>query len=168
MDQIIMSTLQSYPLSGHDIKELTKGKTNILKYEDCENLTLEQILGEHKACIILLEYPEQEVGHWIVLFQYKDGTYEYFNSFGYPIDYIARGLSRKPILQQKLMGKKVITNTECLQSKNKDISVCGRYCILRLNYRNASLREFNNNLTQNKAYSSDFWVSVCTNNFLNF
>lgn len=164
MDKIIQNNLEKYPLNGKDVLDLCKGKVNVLRYSDLQDKTLDQILGEHKACIILIEYPDKQIGHWVLLFQHPDGVLEYYNSFGFPVDYP----NKTPIIQSKLYGLRVIVNNQCLQSKKDNINTCGRYCVLRLNYKHLDMRDFNRLLTQNKAYNSDFWVSVCTQNFLDF
>lgn len=165
MDKIIHSNIEKYPLTGQDVMLLCKGKVNVMRYSDLENKSLDEILGQYRACIILIEYANQHVGHWVLLFEKPDKTFEYYNSFGYPIDY---NYPKNPVLQKKLFGLRVIVNKNCLQSKKEDINTCGRYCVLRLNYRNISLESFNRLLTQNKAYTSDFWVSICSTNFLDF
>lgn len=168
MDKIIQAGIEQYPLSGSDIATLTKGKTNILRYSQLEDKSLDEILGQYGACIILLEYPNQTIGHWVLLFRHKNGDIEYYNSFAYPIDYVGQGIKLKPIIQQKLIGKRVIVNKECLQKKKEDINTCGRYCVLRLFFRDTSLQNFNKLLTQNSAYYPDFWVSCFTTQFIDF
>jgi hypothetical protein len=164
MDKIISSSLEKYPLTGEDIHGLTKGSCNIFKYSALEPLSLETILGKNKCAIILLEYAGRDIGHWVLLFKNKDDSYTFYNSLGYPIDY----QMQPPILSMKLMGKKIYNNNAKIQSKASDINTCGRWCILRLNYRNLTNQQFNKLLTQNKCYSPDFWVTICSTNFLDF
>lgn len=164
MDKIIKDTAEGYPLSGEDIHNLTKGTCNIWAYSQITNKSLDEILGKNRSSIILLEYNGKSIGHWIALFEHQNGDIEYYNSLGYPMDY----QQDRQILTQKLYGYRVIQNKQQLQSKSQDINTCGRYCVLRLNYRNLSIQDFNKLLSQNKAYTPDFWVSVSTCNFLNF
>lgn len=164
MDAIIKQTAESYPLTGEDINKLTNNKCNIWAYSQITDKSLDEILGNNRSAIILLEYTGKSVGHWVALFEHKNGIIEYYNSLGFPIDY----QQDKQILTQKLYNYRVIQNKQQLQSKSSDINTCGRYAVLRLNYRNISLQVFNKLLTQNKAYDPDFWVSVATCNFLTF
>ena len=165
LDKIIQDSLESYPLTGMDIINLLKGKTNVMKYNDLENLALSEILGKHKACVILYEYPNQEVGHWTALFEHPDGSLEYFNSFAYGLDYNP-SVKTKPILATKLIGYKVIVNTNQLQSKKSDVNTCGRHCVARLAYRHLQLKDFVKLLTTNKSYNPDFWSCVLTTIFV--
>lgn len=164
MDAIIKKTAESYPLTGEDINKLTNNKCNIWAYSQITDKSLDEILGNNRSAIILLEYTGTSIGHWVALFEHQNGVIEYYNSLGFPIDY----QQDKQILTQKLYGYRVIQNKQQLQSKSSDINTCGRYAVLRLNYRNISLQDFNKLLTQNKAYDADFWVSIATCNFLTF
>ncbi len=167
---------EKIPLSGQDLKNITNGKANILRYSDLMNYeNIEQVLGEHGAAIILYQ-TERDFGHYASIFksaQDPEGTLIFFDSLGITMDKELKlstfnaknmGGTAVPHLTDLVRASnyKVISNTKKLQLNAFANNTCGRYAAMRIVWRALSNKEFNYILLSNKFYNPDYWISILT------
>jgi hypothetical protein len=142
----LVSHFVKRPLSGEDLLKLVDGKAALYTNNELKRFdTINQALGRHKALFILYE-KEKNTGHWVVVFRNGD-TVEYFDPYGYRIDYPITKFGGYPHLSEMLSdhvkkGGTVMYNKERLQKLSKDISSCGRHCALRLILRDMPLDKY--------------------------
>lgn len=143
-------------LSGEEIMKMMKGKTNLLLYRDLYKYdNIEDILGKHKACVILYETKEPLYGHWCVIFQQNPDTIEFMDSYGFLIDSeispnfmdpeILKSFYNGPKLRRLIYFSKykyIVYNNYALQERKAGINTCGRWVVSRLIFRNLSLEQF--------------------------
>jgi hypothetical protein len=140
-------------LSNKDIFKLLNGKVKIVVYPDLYKYnTLDQVMGPHKACILLFE-ARKNYGHWVCIFKLNENTVEFFNPYGgFPDDslkFINQDFRKEthqdiPILSQLMIDSryKLTYNEFIFQQHSKDIKTCGRHCVVRLLFRDLSLYEY--------------------------
>ena len=173
MDKLILDA-EKIDLSGADIKRMVGGQTNIIAYERLKTYSnLEQVLSPYGSCVLLYQTREN-YGHWVVLIDRGNKMLEFYDSYGLAPDEELKldnqfhlrihGGKITPHLGALIQagGWSVKYNHEQLQQQLADINTCGRYCVMRLIYKNLSIRKFNDLLTKNKHYHPDFWVSAMT------
>jgi hypothetical protein len=81
MDQILAQG-QKISYSEDDMRRLCEGKVQVVPYSHCKRAhSLHEILGPHKAAIILYE-TEPSYGHWCALFEVSPSMLEFFDSYG--------------------------------------------------------------------------------------
>lgn len=173
MDKLILDA-EDVDLSGRDIKRMVDGKTNIMAYEQLKTYSnLEQVLSPYGSCVLLYQTTEN-YGHWVVLIDRGNKMLEFYDSYGLAPDEELKldnqfhlrihGGKITPHLGALIQagGWSVKYNHEQLQEQLSDINTCGRYCVMRLIYKDLSIRKFNDLLTKNKYYHPDFWVSAMT------
>ncbi len=167
---------EKIPLSGQDLKNITNGKANILRYSDLMNYqNIEQVLGEHGAVIILYQ-TERDFGHYASLFKSShdpQGTLIFFDSLGITMDkelklstFNAKNMGGVAVAHLtdlvNASNYKVISNTKKLQLNAFANNTCGRYAAMRIVWRALSNKEFNYILLSNKFYNPDYWISILT------
>lgn len=173
MDKIIHRA-ESIDLSGRDIKRMVGGKTSIMAYEQLKTYSsLEEVLSPFGSCVLLYQTREN-YGHWVVLIDRGNKLLEFYDSYGLAPD---EELKLDNAFHLRIHGGKITPhlgaliqkggwsvqyNHEQLQEQLSDINTCGRYCVMRLLYKDLSIRKFNDLLTKNKHYKPDFWVSAMT------
>ena len=131
------------PLSDADVMRLVEGKAKVLVYDELNDYnSLDDIIGPHGACFIL--YGPTNFGHWTALFKMKDGkTVEFFDPYGKMPDHWL-DKNKYPILSYYLYhsGYNLTYNEHAFQAKGEGINTCGRWCALRLVFRDLSLKGF--------------------------
>jgi len=175
IDQTIKEAEQ-IPLSGQDLKNITNGKCNILRYSDLMNYdNIESVLGEWGACILLYQ-TERSFGHYACLFKSAEdpnNTLIFYDSLGITMD---KELKFSTFNQRNMGGRlvphltdlieksnyKVISNTKKLQKDAFANNTCGRYASMRIVWRALSNKEFNYILLSNHHYNPDYWISILT------
>lgn len=173
IDSIIVDA-EKFDLSGADILRITDNQTNILPYEELENVSnLQEILQPHGAVVILYQTAEK-FGHWVCLLDKGNKNLEFYDPYGFDVDEELNIDNEFHLRQHQglivphlsaLIHKgryKVEYNKERLQKILKDVNTCGRYCALRIRFRDISMKKFNGLLKNNKHYPPDFWVSALT------
>jgi hypothetical protein len=170
LDKLVHSAIQ-YPLSGQDIMELTRGKTEIHIYEDLMKInSIDELLGKHGACVLLYQQ-SRRFGHFVSIIKMGKNHIEVFDSLGMGIDkelqfskFNVRNMSGRivPHLTHLLekSGYDYYYNSKMIQSSRHDENTCGRFAALRIRFRHLSLKEFIHLLTTNRSYNADFWVTV--------
>jgi len=173
IDKTILNA-EEYDLSGADILRITNNDTKLLPYEMLRTYdSLEQVLSEKGSVTILYE-TSKNYGHWVVILDKGNRNIEFYDPYGlapdqelnYDNDYHLRlhGGELIPHLTMLIQsgGYKVEYNKEQLQKYLPDVNTCGRYCALRVRFKDISMNKFNDLLTKNKHYNPDFWVSALT------
>lgn len=127
-----------WPFSDDNLREIIEGRAHILTYRDvmkCHHLS--QVLGEHKAAIILYE-TKPGFGHWVALFYHSPGWVQFFDSYGYAPDdqlkFVPSSMGCHPVLAQlfKTAGVQCMWSPFKLQSQGQQVSTCGRWAALRI------------------------------------
>ena len=132
-----------WPFSDDNLRDIVENKAHILTYRDvmrCHHLN--QVLGQHKAAIILYE-TKPGFGHWVALFQHSPGWVQFFDPYGYQPDaqlkFVPKSMGCHPVLAQlfKQAGVRCMWSPYKLQSQGQQISTCGRWAALRICLGNA-------------------------------
>ena len=164
---------EQYDLSDNDILRITDNKTKIFLYSDLENVnTIDEILQPYGCCVILYQL-EANIGHWVCLIKRGDRKIEFFDPYGFAIDeelkyskYNLRKHNGKIVPHLTALLEKsnysIKSNTVKLQQFKEHVNTCGRYCALRIRFKDVSINKFIELFTKNKYYNSDFWVSAMT------
>jgi hypothetical protein len=136
---------KSYALSGEEMMMLVDNKANLEIYPNIHKYkTLNDLLGPHKACILLYEW-KKNYGHWTCVFQ-RGNTIEFFDSYGDPpdaeLDYVPEHFAHVHNEDHDYLmdlirksGKKLEYNSFDFQEESKGTSTCGRHVAVRLAFR---------------------------------
>jgi hypothetical protein len=151
-----LERLKDIALSNHDITKLLQGKVNIILYPDIHKYTsIDQLLDNHDACIILYE-SKPNYGHWTALTRHGDKI-EFFNSYGGDktglpdaslglINPKFREKSNQVIPHLKMLMFKspyeLNYNEFQFQKKDYNVKTCGRHCVVRCFYKNMNIYEY--------------------------
>lgn len=179
--QGIMKQLKAYALGDNDVQEKLPTDTKIILYNDLAGVEDITELMDEKGRLVML-YPREAptVGHWVCMFINKEGDIEYFDPYGEPPEETKRDLSPEkleelgivedilmPLLKQSASkrGKGVVFNAHQYQKLAPGINTCGRWCVSRLAFHEATADEFKKILDEmkkgtNKSY--DDIVSILT------
>ena len=160
---------ENIDLSGADIERITDGKCKIIAYEELQKYnTLDELLNPYDAVIVLYQ-TKKNYGHWVSILKY-DNYIEFFDPYGFGIDEELEIIDHLHLRNQTphltyLINEsnyRVIFNDKKLQKFSEHINTCGRWCSLRVRFKDISLKKFINLMTKNKYYDGDFWVSALT------
>jgi hypothetical protein len=148
---------ENHPLSDSEIRELMRGKCNIVVYPDITQYSsLEQLLGSYGVCFLLYE-SKPKYGHWTLILLLDNGEVEFFNSYGGKsrglpdeslllIDRDFRKQSNQEIHYLSLLllksGYKLNYNEIQMQGKKQNIKTCGRHCVVRAHLKNLDLYQY--------------------------
>jgi len=154
------STLNEYAdiaLSDKQVLKLINGRANLILYPDLHKYkNIDEILNPFGACILLYE-AKPKYGHWCCIFKVNDKLIEYFNPYGgfeegfpddsleyIPIDFRLKSNQYYPYLSILMYNSpyELSYNEHPFQKHGVNIKTCGRWCALRLIFRNLSLDEF--------------------------
>lgn len=138
--EFLKETVNS-PMSNDEInKYLPNAK--IIRYSDLSSINhIDELLTKEKDYVILLYETQPNVGHWTVLLKYPhSNTYEYFDSYGKPLDNPLKWnskqqnemLNQKPYLKNLLNSAKLIQNKTPFQIDKLSVQTCGRHIIFRI------------------------------------
>lgn len=171
MDKLIkMSYGKSF--SDSDISRLCEGKVNIYEYKDLRNFdTIEQMLAPYN-CAIILYTTKANYGHWVAIILHNNGVLEHFDSYALAPD---QELNFTPKDKRKELGEEypyltklmydspydVIYNKVKLQKFKQDYNQCGRWCGLRVVFRELPLRKFCS-LFMKQKFEPDYYVTALT------
>jgi hypothetical protein len=164
MEQIVRKFIE-HALSGEDILNICNNKAVLHAVSKLKNFnTIDDVLGQYGACILLYDYPSGEPGHWSCIFKRSNNVLEFFCPYGLKPD-DANDITGGPPYLTYLINKSryhILYNDYQLQTYSKSVNVCGRYVGMRLQLRDYPLREFIDLFTKNKHYNSDFWITTLT------
>ena len=170
--------LNSYALSGDDIKKILGRDVKIIKYPDFGNVDNIFDAFNNNECIIFFETVSQMVGHWECMFYNPNiKTIQFFDSYGLPPDNAEKYLRQNTRITLKenkkyltaLLNKAQDLGYKCIYSNYKyqemvgDIETCGKWSSIRLKNKNMNDDEFYNYITgiktQNNLPSYDDTIS---------
>lgn len=124
--------------SNFELHDITGA--NVLTYSDLKSMSDGQF-SSLLPMIVLYEVCD-EYGHWICVFKNDEGI-NFFDSLGIipddELDLFENGY--KPLLLKLIYNHSIknnidiIYNHRCLQKNKPYINTCGRYCILRLKFK---------------------------------
>jgi hypothetical protein len=170
MDNLIKAA-ESETFSTDNIRKLCDSKVRVVSYTSLGDIdSIEDVLGPHKAAVILYETKES-FGHWVCLFETAEDPafLEFFDSYGLPMDAELKFISphyrnqsgqdvpHLTALVQRSNYKGVMYNKHKLQSTLSNVSTCGRWCGLRLAFRNVPLLRFLR-LFENQTQKPDYYA----------
>lgn len=169
----IVKDAETKSLSSEEMLKLCEGKTNIVTYPQIINYkNINELLGKHKACIILY-MTKENYGHWTCIFKLNKNTIEFFDPYSLIMDdefkFIKKDFRNRsnqdlPYLTKLLYKSKykITYNHHKFQRYSKMISTCGRWCCMRIILRDLTLKEFSKLFLGNKHYDPDFIVTFLT------
>lgn len=177
MDRLIKES-EKNSFYTDEIVKLCEGKVKILRYQDLKNAkNIDEVLKPWGSTIILVE-TKHNYGHWIALLKYKDkhsgkNIVEHFDSYGIipddELEFVPNemkgelGADRRYLTS--LLAKcpyKVIYNNVQLQKFDKGVSTCGRWCGLRVKFKDVPLDKFVSCFKNAKKLNPDEWVTALT------
>jgi hypothetical protein len=168
---------KSYSLSDKDIYKINPNLKLIL-YEDVSQYkNIDDLLYPFDSVIILYEWErtkDASIGHYVAVNRLKDGSIEHFDSYSIKPDEELKQLKnasdsykrmtkqdQQYLLKLYIKSPYVISyNHYPFQSLDKDVSTCGRYCVLRCLLRMLTLEEFAKFITSNG--NTDDFVTLLT------
>jgi len=152
-------------LSATQVLNLLDNKANFVQYSDLHKIpTIDELLGQYKKCVLLYQ-TSRNYGHYVALWEYND-TIFFFDSYGGIVDSQLKYVP--PDLKDELnsnhnyiirlmyeSGKKVEFNQYQLQSREPDVSTCGRWTVNRLRFPEISINEYHDIFKQSSKYISN-------------
>ncbi len=167
----LLSRIESLPFSEKDILTVADRKANLVLYpEIAKYRSISQLLGKHKACIILYitrSNADSIYGHWTCIFQVGPNLLEWFDPYAYSIDSEMSFCHPKyPLYLSDLILKSsfnIVENRYQLQNRNNsNMSTCGRHVAMRLQFRNLPIKSYAQLLSSVKGLSPDDVVTMLT------
>ena len=149
----ILKQYEDIALSDKQVLKLIDGKANLILYPNIHKYkNIDEILYPYEACIILFE-AKPRYGHWCCIFKINNKLLEFFNPYGgypddsleyIPIDFRLKSYQFYPYLSILMYNSpyELSYNEYKFQKHGNDIKTCGRWCAIRLIFRNLSLDEF--------------------------
>lgn len=149
----ILKQYEDIALSDKQVLKLIDGKANLILYPNIHKYkNIDEILYPYGACIILFE-AKPRYGHWCCIFKINNKLLEFFNPYGgypddsleyIPIDFRLKSYQFYPYLSILMYNSpyELSYNEYKFQKHGNDIKTCGRWCAIRLIFRNLSLDEF--------------------------
>jgi hypothetical protein len=151
IDQVEAEKLEDDPLDNFQIADYDISSSKVILYKELANYSyLEDVFGEHNYIFLLYQPLEGNMGHWVLLSKFGN-KFEYFCSYGSPIDYPITHWYKdgQPLYLGELLNNRkdlqITYNAHPFQKKSAHISTCGRWCIFRarsLFQNNLSLAKF--------------------------
>ena len=157
-------------LSGDEIAKLI-GREPVL-YSDLKKYSsISQLLGKFGYVVILYQKTGFD-GHYVALFEDKDGNLNFQDSYGFKPDVpinmkllpYDEPLPRYLTMLLEKSARKLIVNNYDYQSRKPNTADCGRHACLRIRLRNLSNDQYRTLLTHNKSpfLNSDNCVTMLT------
>lgn len=169
---VIIENAEKILLTANDILHLTNNEVNILVYDDLVKYkTIDQVFGDKNAIVLLYQNTENS-GHWVLLTKLSPKILYWFDSYGFQLDQeikwssylLNKGYLNNPPLTYLIKNSpyKLLQNKIKYQQLSNAVNTCGRWCIVRYNYRHLKDKDFQTFILKSKHYSGDFWVSILT------
>lgn len=161
----------SYSLSNHDLMKYMKGKCKIYTYNELSKFNNLEEAFENTEVIFLLYETIKNYGHWCSILKRKNSI-EFFDPYGiFPdeelkfTDDVFR-LKNNMILPHLTYllwksRKRVEYNNYKLQSKKFGINTCGRWNLIRAQYKDINIDNFAKLLTKNNI-PNDVLITLLT------
>lgn len=157
-------------LSGRDIRHINNNKVEIAFYHELEKFSdiwHPQLLGVYNAFALLYEIAPQ-INHWVaVLYHQKMDTIYFYDPYGLEPDeelnFSKYGFKKELTRLLESSGKKVRYNKVKKQQIKENLNTCGRWCALRLLFRELTNSQFNDLITSSiKPLTDDELVTSLT------
>lgn len=167
-----MNRLKRIPLSNQDIYSRLNGRTNVIMYNQLNQVNdIDDVMKNDSVVILFEKQPKN--GHWVALIKNYNRTrnrptIEFFDSYGmFPDEekkYIDDGFlfqsnqkynKLSELLTRASEKYDIEYNNYKLQRKTKDISTCGRHVISRILLKDLDIDEYNKLMRSFKGYSPD-------------
>jgi len=153
-----LNKLQKLPTSSKYLMKLLNNQVKIITYPELIKFNnIEELLYPYGR-VIILYLQKENYGHWTCIFYQGKGKkrIEHFDSYGYfpddelnfAIDPYFRKVNNMEyplltlLLNEAYNRYDMTFNQYKFQKKKKDISTCGRHCIVRLWYSDIELDEY--------------------------
>lgn len=171
----LLSAIIADPLSDDDIRHITKGRCNILKYEQLKDMkSLDEVFEPHGSAIILYE-TAKDFGHWVALIREpgrQKNVIEFFDSYGLAPDdelKMVPSYFRNESNQNYPHLTWLIEHSpyQCqwneidFQESKNNVNTCGRWAAARVLWRNVRLNQFQDFLL-NQRLSPDQYIAALT------
>jgi hypothetical protein len=149
----IIKQYENIALSDKQVLKLIDGRANLILYPNLYKYkNIDEILNPYGACILLFE-AMPKYGHWCCIFKVNEKLIEFFNPYGgypddsleyIPIDFRLKSHQYYPYLSILMYTSQyeLSYNEYKFQKHGNNIKTCGRWCALRLSFRNVTLDEF--------------------------
>ncbi len=166
----ILKMLMSKAFSDQDILKPIDNTANLVTYKELVRYrSLNELLGKHRACVILYDINQDSVGHWTVLIEHYNGELEFFDPYATAVDDWLQ--KAHPSKRQKYHnhltrliyedGRDIIYNDKVVQQMKDGINTCGRHVLCRLLLRDIAVDDYINIITTSK-YKPDELVTLMT------
>jgi len=159
-------------LSNYDIDNWLVKNNKRCAFSSYDTLNSDMDLNElfkgYDSLILLYNIQGQNAGHWCALLYKNKNIVEFFDPYASPLDYNLKYSSNKfPVITDILLKngiKNVIFNNMQVQRMDNNVSTCGRWCALRVFFKNLSLEQFQNALVKSGYPSKlyDYYVYLLT------
>lgn len=177
----------SIALSDSDISRALRAmgyKPNIVSNTMIHKYSsIDQLLGPEGYVIILYETAPQR-GHWTLLMRdtRRSNVLEHCDSYGLPLDHEMKFIpdafkqasqQDQPYLTQLILQspyKTVVNNDFKIQAKSSDIQSCGRWCLVRLYFRDTNVDSFMTDIKKTAkmvGITPDRLVTIVSSYFVN-
>jgi hypothetical protein len=168
MDKLILQN-ENKDLTDTELAQITNGKCEIISYHQLANYNnIDDVLGEYKAVIILYETTYNR-GHFTALHINNNNQLEFFDPYGMYVDKELNWAKYneaegEPYLSELISKSNYdfIYNKIRLQVWNSHTNTCGRWCALRIIFRDYVLKDFQELFKNNRCYNGDFWTTALT------
>jgi hypothetical protein len=142
-----------YSLTDTDIMHLMGNRAKILTYKDIYNYSnIDSLLKPYDVVIILFETVPDK-GHWTILFKRNKKQIEFFDSYGFivdvELDYVDKKYKNQLKENYRYLTRLIYEspyeleyNPYKFQKMKKDINTCGRWCVLRYEYKKLTIDQF--------------------------
>lgn len=134
-----MNKARGIALSGSQLERfLGAFNTTILRYEDLPSYnSIHEIFDSSDFRVLFIPSDRSEIGHWQVIINRNDKTFEFYDSFGYKPDEVNKILNDAPENQAKTHIKDLMPQGTRLVSvdvpfQNTKSNNCGRFVISRI------------------------------------
>jgi hypothetical protein len=150
----LMKQLKAYSLGDNDVQEILPTMTRIVVYNDLYDVDdIHDLMDDRGRFILLYPREAKNIGHWVCVFINRDNDIEYFDSYGEPPEHTKKDLPKEKqeeldivedILIEKLKksGRGVVYNKTPYQELKYGINTCGRHCVSRLAFHQATAEEY--------------------------
>lgn len=142
----------SISLSGAEVLKLLDNKANLFSYSQLHNIkSIDELLGQYKKAV-LLYHTSANYGHYVCVWEYNN-TIFFFDSYGGVVDsqlkFLPKDLKKELNSNHNYLirlmynsGLNVEFNQYQLQSREPNITTCGRHCVERLRFPEISIDEY--------------------------
>lgn len=143
----------NYAINEDDIKNYLGNQVKIIEYKQLKNVSDLESFMQVPFLFLLYEH-KPNFGHWTCIIKNDiQYTFEFFDSYGTKPDLQLLDLpirlrnslgQESPELASLLFdsNRKIIYNSNKLQSENQKIQTCGKWCILRCSMFNIPVNTF--------------------------